>query len=112
GVLPVRRSRIDVLHMARSRSAGDVVQATRQPFDPGSSTHSCATAGFAVLRGGALEPGASCLEAKSQDKADGIHRRVFLRTSSEGPFSLRRGLEHVLVFLKLSIPSLHLGNWS
>ena len=54
---------------------------------------SSAAAESVVLRGGALEPGASALSEKQQAKAEAGFVRDFPASSAEGPFSLRRGLK-------------------
>src|SRR4029079_301044 len=56
-----------------------------------------------VLRGGVLEPGALELTEKERAKARAIMQLAFSVSSTEEPFSLRRGLCHIWRFLKLSI---------
>jgi hypothetical protein len=68
-----------------------------RPWIAGSSESSC------VLRGGDLEPGAlAALEIRRQ-KQRRIQQLIQPAQSAEGPFSLRRGLEWELWFLKLGI---------
>jgi hypothetical protein len=47
-----------------ARGAHVVVQATRLPFDPGSSVAVCASRTTTVLRGGVLEPGPRAMSRK------------------------------------------------
>ena len=65
-------------------SPNDVFHASRLPFVPGSSIAGCAHRAIAVLRGGALEPRASCRTGNSQAKANAYHRAYFQRTCAEG----------------------------
>jgi hypothetical protein len=48
-----------------------------------------------VLRGGVLEPGALMSTEKERAKARAIVQLAFSVPTTEGPFSLRRGLSHV-----------------
>jgi hypothetical protein len=56
-----------------------------------------------VLRGGDLEPGALAASEIRRQKQRLIQQRIQPARSAEGPFSLRRGLESELWFLKLGI---------
>jgi hypothetical protein len=53
-----------------------------------------------------LEPGARARSTNLQAKAEGISTPLFSASTRRGPFSLRRGLESISVFFKLSITSL------
>ena len=74
----------------------DVVQATRLPFDPGSPGRRPTWRGVGARR--------SCRVGKNRrQKLPVIHRQIQPARRAEGPFSLRRGLESELDFLKLGI---------
>ena len=84
----------------------DVVHATRLPFDPGSP-------GSASYVEGSWSPALLLLRENRRQKQPVIQRRIQPARSAEGPFSLRRGLESELWFLKLGItPWLSLVIWS
>src|SRR5215831_12902037 len=59
----------------------------------------------ARLRGGVLEPGARLPLKIRRQKQPLYLQRQLPRQSGRGPFSLRRGLDGVSVFFKLSITS-------
>jgi hypothetical protein len=101
GVLPARRSRNVVqCEWHARRKAGRCCPShspTLRPWIAGRK-HRCG-----VLRGGALEPGAPELTEIRRQKPRLIQQRIQPARSAEGPFSLGRGLESDLGFLKLGI---------
>jgi hypothetical protein len=85
------------------RVPNDVVQATRLPFDPGSPVRRPTWRGVGARR--------SCRFENRRQKQPEIMRRIQPARSAEGPFSLRRGLEAELDFLKLGITPWTVVGW-
>ena len=74
----------------------DVVQATRQPFDPGSPK-------YGVLRGGALEPGARAFPDNVQAKADAYSAANSAAPKAQKDLSLSGGASSSVLAFQLSI---------
>lgn len=81
----------------------DVFRATRLPFDPGSTATGCAFTATIVLRGGALEPDPVWQSRYLRKLTPTVNRRGVFAWKCIEPFSLKRGLNSTLAFLKLGI---------
>lgn len=85
-------------HLSRPPKLDDVVHATRLPFNPGSPLRDCATADSPSFVEGFWSRALFCSVANRTLKPTVIPQSFLLRDATEGPFSLRRGLEPFSAF--------------